>query len=373
MVKAEIQETKGPSVEGESALEPASPRRGRLRRWRRWFRNALLLVPPVLVLAVLAGQIQQVRLARAYPAPGEMIHVGDQMLHVIRSGDGPTVVFENGPGGMGLDWSLVVPHVSEFGTTVAYDRAGLGWSEPSERPRDIVHLVEDLKAMLDSIEAPAPYVLVGHSYGALIVRAFAYTYPGEVAGLVLVDAAHEDQLDFYPREYAAKAESMGQMMARLRWVYRAVSGSGIPALFPSMMSNPVADKLGSELAAARRAATVIDSSHSVASTDEMAALLVSLDQVRGIRRPLGDMPVRIISHGRPVGAEAGVPNGLEEAVEEAWQNMQRDLLDISTDTRLEVAEDSGHDIHLEQPDLVVATIRELVSEGDRSLHRRAGG
>ncbi len=360
MVKAEVQEARVSSVASGSAVPSPSPRRRRLRRLGRWLRNGLLVVPPVLALAVLAGQIQQARLTRAFPAPGEMIQVGDHMLHVIRSGEGPTVVFENGPGGMGLDWSLVMPSVSEFGTTVAYDRAGLGWSEPTEGPRDIAHLVEDLKVMLDSIETAGPYVLVGHSYGGLIVRAFAYAYPDEVAGLVLVDAAHEDQLDFYPSEYAAKAESMGQMMARMRWVYRAVSGSGIPALFPSMMSNPVADKLGSEVATARRAATVMDSSHSVASTDEMAALLVSLGQVREMRGPLGDIPVRIISHGRPVGADAGVPPGLEEAVEEAWQSMQRDLLDISTDTRLEVAEDSGHDIHLEQPGLVVAAVRELL-------------
>lgn len=359
MVKTDIE--KVPASAAQGVLAEESPiRRGRLRRLGRWLRNLLLLIPPILVVAVVAGQIQQARLARAYPQPGEMVQVGDHMLHVMRSGEGPTVVFENGPGGMGLDWSLVIPTVSEFGTTIAYDRAGLGWSESTDGPRDIVHLVEDLKAMLDGIGASPPYVLVGHSYGALIVRAFAYEYPDEVAGIVLVDGAHEDQLDFYPSEYAAKAESMGRMMARLRWVYRAVSGSGIPALFPSMMSSPGADKLGSEAAAARRAATVMDSSHSVASTDEMAALLESLDQVREMRHPLGGIPVRVISHGRPAGAEAGVPPDLEQAVEQAWQSMQRDLLDISSDTRLEVAENSGHDIHMEKPELVIATIRELL-------------
>jgi pimeloyl-ACP methyl ester carboxylesterase len=287
------------------------------------------------------------------------VQVGDHRLHVMRSGSGPTVVFENGPGGIGLDWSLVVPEVAGFASTVAYDRAGLGWSEPTEGPRDIATLVDELKSMLGATGAEPPYVLVGHSYGGLIVRAFAYTYPEDVAGLVLVDAAHEDQFDFYPEEYAAKGQNMGQMMARLRFVFRLANGSGIPALLN--VSAPIADKLPDEIGAARAAVGLMDSSQAVATTDEMAALLLSFDHVRSIREPLGDIPVRIITHGRAPGAEAGIPPGLEVEVEAAWHEMQRDLLNISADSRLEVASRSGHDIHVEQPEPVIDAIREILN------------
>lgn len=352
----------GEVVESSNPPETTAPSRIRpgLRRVRRWIRNALLVLLAVTAVGVVVGQLQTMRLARAYPAPGELVQVGDRLVHVIRSGQGPTVVFENGPGGMGIDWSLVASDVSGFAATIAYDRAGLGWSEAAGGPRDITALVAELKQTLEAIGAPAPYVLVGHSYGGLIVRAFAYTYPEDVAGLVLVDAAHEEQLHYYPEQYAAKAETMGEMMGRLRWVYRVVVGSGIPALFPSSFTTPVGAKLPAELAAARTAVAVADSSQAVASTDEMAALTISFDQVRRIRRPLGDIPVRIITHGKAAGSEAGVPAGLEDEVEAAWQAMQQDLLGISTDSSLEVAQKSGHDIHVEQPELIVHTIRELV-------------
>lgn len=330
-----------------------------LRRVRRWIRNLLVGLGVLLGLAVLAGQVQQARLARAFPPPGEFVQVGDHSLHVMRSGSGPTVVFENGPGGIGLDWSLVVPEVAGFASTVAYDRAGLGWSELAEGPRDIATLVDDLKSMLNATGAEAPYLLVGHSYGGLIVRAYAYTYPEDVAGLVLVDAAHEDQFEIYPDEYAAKGQNMGQMMARLRWVFRLANGSGIPALLN--VSPPIADKLPGEIGAARAAVGLMDSSQAVATTDEMTALLESFDHVRSIRRPLGDIPVRIITHGVAPGAEAGIPLGLDVEVEAAWQEMQRDLLTISTDSTLEVASQSAHDIHVEQPELVIRAIREILN------------
>jgi pimeloyl-ACP methyl ester carboxylesterase len=345
-----------------SALKPDSSSKEKIRRLGRRVRNILLLIPPLLLVTVLAGQVQQIRLARAYPPSGEMVSLGQHRLHVIKAGEGPTVVFENGPGGVGLDWSLVASEVAKSAMAVSYDRAGLGWSEPTPGSRDILTLVEELKRMLDAIEATAPYVLVGHSYGGLIVRAFAYMHPEEVAGLVLVDAAHEDQLDYYPTEYAAKARDMGRMMARLRGVYRVVVGSGIPALLSSPQSGPGAGFLPDELLAARHAATQSDSSHAVASTDEMAALLVSLDQVRELRRPLGDIPVRIITHGRPPGREAGVPPGLEDEVEAAWLQMQRDLLSISDNSSLVTAEGSGHDIHLESPDVVIEAIDAVISE-----------
>lgn len=358
-MKATIDQTAAAPPGGE-AEAPQSPPRRRWRRIRRWARNALLVVLVVTLVGVIAGQVQQVRLARAYSAPGELIQVGDRRVHVMQAGEGPTVVFENGPGGMGIDWSLVAADTSQFASTVSYDRAGLGWSDPGERPRDINRLVAELRETLGAIEASPPYVLVGHSYGGLIARAYAYTHPEEVAGLVLVDAAHEDQLEYYPDEYAAKAENLGRMMGRLRWVYRAAVGSGIPALSGSSFASPLATKLPAELGAARAAVAVADSSQAVASTDEMSALTVSFGQVREIRRSLGDLPVRVISHGKAAGSEAGVPAGLEEEVETAWQAMQRDLLGISTDSRLVVAEESGHDIHVEQPRLVVEMIREIV-------------
>ncbi len=353
-----------PSDAPEAASAAAGPRwRRAARRARRWARNGLLGLLALVVIATVAGQVQQYRLQRAYPAAGQMIEIGDHSLHVVRAGEGEgaSVVFENGPGGMALDWTLVQNELAGEATTVAYDRAGMGWSEVGPRPRDVATIVDELHTALAASQSPAPYVLVGHSYGGLIVRAYAYTYPEEVAGLVLVDAAHEDQFDIYPAAYAAKADNLARAMGRLRGVYRAVTGSGIPALFGDAFPDPVAPKLPTDVAAARRAVTLMDSSHATTATDEMVALADSLNHVRRIRVPLGDLPVVVIRHGRTMGQEAGVPAGLEDEVEAAWRRMQHDLTTISTDSRLVVADGSGHDIHLERPDLVADAVREVLS------------
>jgi pimeloyl-ACP methyl ester carboxylesterase len=99
----------------------------------------------------------------------------------------PTVVFEAGLAATSLSWTYVQPEVAKFARTFAYDRAGLGWSESGRAPRTVGVMVEALKTVLVRAELNGPFVLVGHSFGGLVVRAFAAAYPNDVAGLVLVD------------------------------------------------------------------------------------------------------------------------------------------------------------------------------------------
>lgn len=103
---------------------------------------------------------------------------------------GPAVVFENGLGGTLQEWSQVLSAVEETHTVFAYNRPGVGASAPTDHPRDAAGVVEDLRALLRSRGLSPPYVLVGHSMGGLDLQLFARRYPGEVAGLVLVDSTH---------------------------------------------------------------------------------------------------------------------------------------------------------------------------------------
>ena len=138
----------------------------------------------------------------AEPQPiGQLVDVGGYRLHLACRGDGgPTVVMEAAIGETGLLWSLVQPAIAKTTRACVYDRAGLGWSDPSPRPRTAAVMVEELHALLGTAEVPGPYVLVGHSLGGLLVRLYAVRHPQEVAGLVLVDSAHEDQYRRAPRE-----------------------------------------------------------------------------------------------------------------------------------------------------------------------------
>ncbi len=120
-------------------------------------------------------------------AADRSVVVGDVRIHISESGTGPTVVFESGMGEDTSTWNDVCPEIAGFARTVAYDRPGLGQSEPTSLPRTVVQMAADLHAVLEAAKLAPPYVLVGHSLGGAIVQVFAHRYPNEVAGLVLVD------------------------------------------------------------------------------------------------------------------------------------------------------------------------------------------
>jgi pimeloyl-ACP methyl ester carboxylesterase len=130
---------------------------------------------------------------------GEMIDVGGRRLRAVRAGPAgarPLIVLEHGAFGCAADWAVVQERLAAKGlASVAYDRAGMGLSEPGPKPRDGRAACADLEALLDGLGEAGPVVLVGHSMGGLTVRIFALTHPGKIAGLVLVDAMTPDVID----------------------------------------------------------------------------------------------------------------------------------------------------------------------------------
>ncbi len=125
---------------------------------------------------------------RRYRPPGSTADVEGCRLHFHCTGAGePTVVFEAGLAATSLSWSYVQPEVAKFARTFAYDRAGLGWSEAGRAPRTVGAMVDALKTVLQCAELRGPFILVGHSFGGLVLRAFAAAYPQDVTGLVMVD------------------------------------------------------------------------------------------------------------------------------------------------------------------------------------------
>ncbi|WP_424639541.1 alpha/beta fold hydrolase [Embleya sp. AB8] len=132
---------------------------------------------------------------------GRRYEVNGRRLLVHRSGDGgPSVVFLPGGGAVGLDYWNVRERAAELTTSVLYDRAGTGWSDPIELPRTSAEVTDELRELLRIAGVPAPYLLVGHSLGGLYARHYATRFPDEVAALLLLDPAHEDYLAHMPRE-----------------------------------------------------------------------------------------------------------------------------------------------------------------------------
>lgn len=138
--------------------------------------------------------IASARDRRTFPPPGQMAAVDGLNLHLQIAGSGsPTVVLETGLGGMSAAWGWVQPEIAKFCRVVSYDRAGLGWSGGDGSPRCARKAVHRLREALRAANLLPPYILVGHSMGGLLIRVFADCHPGEVTGLVMVDACHPDQ------------------------------------------------------------------------------------------------------------------------------------------------------------------------------------
>jgi pimeloyl-ACP methyl ester carboxylesterase len=127
------------------------------------------------------------------PSVGRRYDLDGRRLYVHRAGSGgPAVVLLPGAGGLGLDYLNLHTAVAKFTTAVLYDRGGTGWSDPLELPRSLTEVADELRALLRVVGIAPPYVLVGHSLGGFYARRYAQRWPDEVAGVLLLDPAHED-------------------------------------------------------------------------------------------------------------------------------------------------------------------------------------
>ena len=156
----------------------------------------LVAIVALILAAIVIESLTERRERRAYPPPGTLVDVGGHRLHLLDTGvgqPGPTVLLEAGMVSFSSNWAWVQPELAKVVRVVACDRAGLGWSDPGPKPRDAGHSATELHTALERAGITGPYVLAGHSYGGLTVRAFAALYPAEVVGMVLVDGSHPDQ------------------------------------------------------------------------------------------------------------------------------------------------------------------------------------
>jgi pimeloyl-ACP methyl ester carboxylesterase len=312
----------------------------------------------LIVILACSGAIYQwvatSRDASRFPPPGVRIPVEGRCLHVTTMGsEAPTVVFDSMIGASSLGWAFVQPRTAKLAATLAYDRAGYGWSDPGTKPRNCLRLTEELHQILSAAHMPRPYVLVGSSFGGCVARLYAFRHAREVAGLVLVDPAHEDQLRRMPafarplmlplRLYQAASQ-----LGILRLANMPVDIAGFNVLPPEMQSEAVAVGLRTQS---------ID-----ALVDETAVIEQSFSEVRAARErlgphPLDDKPTIVLTH-----REDRVLQGEEAAAYAVWVDLHRELARESTRGRQVIVEHSSHFIPVDQPDSVVDAVRTVVEE-----------
>src|SRR4051812_33902159 len=171
--------------------------------WRWTMRVFVMLGAFALVAALSGATYQWIRTRQeltATPPPGQLVDIGGYRLHVWCTGEGaPAVILDTGLGGTSADWGFVQPDVARFTRVCSYDRAGMGYSDPGPSPRTARRIARELAELVVRSGIPGPVVLVGASIAGFDVRVFASDHPERAAGLVLVDASHEDQAHEVPR------------------------------------------------------------------------------------------------------------------------------------------------------------------------------
>jgi pimeloyl-ACP methyl ester carboxylesterase len=332
------------------------------------FGPLLILVGAVIAALLVAGRLARRRLQRRYPPTGRLVDIGGIRLHVDERGtehSGPTVVLESGSMAPGLVWHPIQQRIAAFARVVSYDRAGLGWSDPSPRPRTAPVMADELASLLEAAAVPGPYLLVGHSVGGTIVRVFARTHPDRVAGVVLLDGSHEDQMVRAPEALGAFMRAMSRRMPLMFALLGALVHLGIVALRPGFVPSP-SPGLPDDIEAAIRARTASAPTVVAAMGAELRDLDRSNDALRALAiRSLGALPLVVVSHGCPEGVPPQFGPDVAAAYEALWQELQLEQAALSPVGRRIVAEGAGHDIPTEAPDLVVDAVRGLLVAGAR--------
>jgi pimeloyl-ACP methyl ester carboxylesterase len=302
-----------------------------------------------LLFLVVAGflfeNISETRDRRFNAMAGRRFDVGGHKMHMDCTGEGtPTVILNAGLGDTYLSWRKVQPQIAKFVRVCSYDRAGLGYSDSSSRPRTSKDIAEELHALLQAAHVAPPYVLVGHSLGGYEVRLFASLYRNEVAGMVLVDASHPDQMNRFPPDL----KNMSATQVREDEFLEFTMPFGVPRLLALCDDDPV-----------QRAAEC--NFHSLReSTAELKSFPESAAQAAATGT-LGDMPLAVLSHD-PDKPSAELPPDLAKPTNDAWEKMQEELAHLSTRGTQMIAKNSGHYVQIDRPEIVIDAVHNVVEQ-----------
>lgn len=312
----------------------ANPSKSKSRGCLTWLGRIVILIIGLALVGAIYESVAEAADAKAYPPPGQMVDVGGYRLHINCTGTGsPTVIIDAGLGDWSTTWGFVQEEIAKTTRVCTYDRAGLGWSELGPLPRDAAQFAKELHTLLQNAQIPGPYVMVGHSLGGLNVRIYVHDYSSEVMGIVLVDSTNPKQITQSPTaESQSQPFSWKALLARFGVARLLVK---LPVLAPAMPPGqeayyPLYIRPGSFQTEA----------------NEYGGVQASAAQAATVKT-FGDLPLIVLT--------AKLNYQLSN-----WQELQAELPQLSSNSQQLFAENSGHNIQVEEPESAIAAIVKMV-------------
>jgi pimeloyl-ACP methyl ester carboxylesterase len=318
-------------------------------------------------------------IAAEYVHPHLLIDIGQgRKMNLFCMGQGShTVIFDAGGGDWSSMWAFVQPGVAAHARACSYDRAGMGYSDPSDEPRTPLAIVDDLHKLIHASKIDTPVVLVGHSLGGFNMKLYAALYPEDVAGLVLVDPNEERTFD--RMHEALRAKYGVALAARLELVPLTSISQGLShfedcaaaartydidlsSVLYKSCTNPGNPQLGPEIATERQKIQV-KHAYQEANVSEIANSSVGDPRANDIYamlfsgHALGDKPLIVLTR-----SIYDPKNPVSAASYFEWNGAHDQTAALSTRGVNRIVPDTHHDIQIDRPQAVVDAISEVLSE-----------
>jgi pimeloyl-ACP methyl ester carboxylesterase len=288
----------------------------------------------------------------SFEPPGKLIEVNGRNMHINCVGNkSPTIILDSGTGGFSLEWKDIQHSLSQYVRVCAYDRAGYGWSDMGPLPRTTKRIAYELHTLLQNAGIHGPFIIVGHSFGGYTAQYFARNFDSEIAGIVLIDSSHDEQVYRLP-ENGKDVVRRSLHQDRSNMVMKAV----LHEYYPKDEA-AVAQQLMARWSAM------------LTWREEMANYALSARELRDLHDGSTlEIPIVVLTRGKRVWPDT--PYG--DAMEEVWTELQDELSCLSDHSTHIIAENSGHSIHLDEPELVVDAIHDVLSSVEKELDEQGG-
>ncbi len=316
----------------------------------KWLVSAVSGVSVLIGLGIFYQSLGEKKDKKRFPPPGRLYDVGGFRLHAICQGEGtPTVILEAGLSCTHLDWSRVMPEIAPKTQVFAYDRGGYAWSDPCPKPRNGLKMVGELHTLLQKAGVSGSIILVGHSYGGLLVRLYASQYPEDVAGIVLVDGSPEDQRTHFPKTKSWQKRIREDIMWQIYRLRPILARIGFIRL--RNQPNGYIDALPEEVKPVATALGLGSRAYDWLWTEE-PSINATNSEVRSSNLP---------DYVRTTILVAGKSIPIEE-YQNIWLRLQKEQSQKMPNCAYEIVEESGHFIHLEKPERVIEAILQMVDK-----------